>query len=350
MAGGAGTRFWPWSRIDRPKQLLSLAGDESMLAETVERLRGFVPIENVLVVTSMRLRRAVKRALPDLPSSGLLCEPVGRNTAPCVGWAALEAINREPDAVMAVLPADHIVRPIAAFRRAFANALAIADRTRRLVTFGIAPDQPETGYGYIRAGGSLNGAGGALRVEAFHEKPTLERARRFLASDSYYWNSGMFAWRADVILEEVRRHAPRLGASLDRLESARRRGRIAQRAIDQIYPRMESISVDHAVMEKSDRVAMLPAPFRWNDIGSWDAVAGLWPSDESGNSSRDPVVAVASRNNVVASGGKLVALLGVDDLAIIDSGDAILVCKRDRAQQVRDVVSALSEAGLTRLR
>jgi mannose-1-phosphate guanylyltransferase len=346
MAGGSGTRFWPWSRSDLPKQLLPLAGRVSMLGETLARIRNVIPRRNVLVVTGKHLRRAVARAVPELPPESIFCEAVGRNTAACVGWAALEILARDPDGVMVVLPADHIVTPLAAFERSVEEALAVADTQRVLVTFGIKPTSPETGYGYIHARERLGSRNGALRVEAFHEKPSAPRAKRFLRDRNFYWNSGMFAWRADVVLEEIHSHAPRLARALDEMERARRGKRIAQSAVDRVYAGLESISIDHAVMEKSARVAMVPAHFEWSDIGSWDAVADLWPRDADGNSSRDPVIALGSKNNLVATRGKPVALVGVEGLAVVDSGDAILVCRRDRAQDVRSVVSALDAAGL----
>jgi mannose-1-phosphate guanylyltransferase len=358
MAGGSGTRFWPWSRTDRPKQLLPLAGRMSMLGETLARMRNVVPARNVLVVTGKRLRRAIGKTVPELPADALLCEAVGRNTAACIGWAALEILRQDPDGVMIVLPADHIVSPLGAFERTVETALAIADRERLLVTFGIKPTAPETGYGYIHAreharggnGASPPSRNGALRVKAFHEKPSLTRARRFVRDRNFYWNSGMFAWRADVVLEEIRRHAPALGKALDEMERGRRGKRIAQATVDRVYAKLDAISIDHAVMERSERVAMVPADFAWSDIGSWDAVADLWPRDAHGNSSRDPVIALDSRNNLVATHGKPVALVGVEGLAVVDSGDAILVCRRECAQDVRAVVSALDAAGLGALK
>lgn len=349
MAGGSGTRFWPWSRADRPKQLLKFNGRRPMLAETIERIRGVVSAEQILVVTGKRLRRSVARAAAALPASSILCEPVGRNTAPCIGWAALEALHVDPDAVMIVLPVDHVVAPTSAFRAAVEQAINLADASRSLVTFGIEPSQPSTGYGYLQAGRPVAGTGGALRVRSFHEKPSPARAKRFLSAGGYYWNSGMFAWRADVILEEIRRHVPRLAGALERLERGRRGRRIGQAAIDRVYPRLESISIDHAVMEKSDHVLMLPATFEWSDIGSWDALPDLWPADAAGNCTHDPLIAVEAENNVVATNGKPVALLGVDNLAVVDSGDVILVCARERAQDVREIVAALKAAGLEKL-
>jgi mannose-1-phosphate guanylyltransferase len=324
-----------------------------MLAETLDRVTDVVPARNVLVVTAKRLRQAVVRSAPGLHRDAVFCEVVGRNTAACIGWAALEIRERDPDGVMVVLPADHIVRPVAAFKRALEAALALADRERVLVTFGIKPTAPETGYGYIqarRAAATTAKRNGPLRVEAFHEKPSASRARRFVRDRNYYWNSGMFAWRADVVLEEIEHHAPQLAAGLKKMDAARRGKRIPQSAVDRVYAALDSISIDHAVMEKSDRVAMMPAEFEWSDIGSWDAVASLWPQDLAGNSSRDPLIALRARNNLVATQGKPVALVGVEGLAIVDSGDAILVCRRDCAQDVRTVVSVLEDSGLGRLK
>jgi mannose-1-phosphate guanylyltransferase len=232
-------------------------------------------------------------------------------------------------------------------------ALAVAEAERCLVTFGIRPTHPETGYGYVRASDPYSPSWPSTRVRrvaSFHEKPASSRARAFLRRGDYYWNSGMFAWRADVILDEIGQHVPTLSKPMDRLSSRRSRGRIQASELARAYPRLPSISIDHAVMEKSCRVAMIPASFRWNDIGSWDAVADVWPSDESGNATRDPMIAIDAHDNVVATRGKPVALLGVRGLAIVDSGDAILVCPRDRAQDVRAIVAALEARKMGKLR
>jgi mannose-1-phosphate guanylyltransferase len=352
MAGGSGTRFWPWSRRALPKQLLALAGRDSMLRETVDRIRGLVPDQNILVVTAERLARSVRKELPFLPASGILAEPTGRNTAPCIGWAAAEIVRRDAEGVLLVLASDHVVAPLSRFKTDLKTALALADRERALVTFGIPPTFAATGYGYIRAGkpvACMPAGRAAFEARAFHEKPSAARAKRFLAADDFYWNSGMFAWRADVILEEIAEHQPKLSRGLERLYGGRPRGRAARSALVSVYPRLPSVSIDHGVMEAAERVLVLPASFEWNDIGSWDAVAALWPDRGAGNRSRDPIVAVESRNNVVATRGKPVALLGVSDMAVVDAGDAILVCPRDRAEEVRKIVDALGTAGLKTL-
>jgi mannose-1-phosphate guanylyltransferase len=253
---------------------------------------------------------------------------------------------------MLVLPADHVVAPLSSYLADMQRGLAVANEERCLVTFGISPTHPETGYGYLRAGDAVGTpwpSKSVRRVAAFHEKPNAAKARRFL-SGGFYWNSGMFAWRADVIRDELATYLPKLAAGVSALDRTRRRGGIPARELLARYPRLEAISIDHGVMEKSRRVAMVIASFRWSDIGSWDAVGSLWPHDAHGNASRDPVLAIDSRNNVVATRAKPVALLGVSDLAIVDAGDALLVCSRQRAQEVRAVVSALNAAKLSRLR
>lgn len=349
MAGGAGTRFWPWSRTALPKQLLALAGDATMLSETADRVRGFVPDENILVVTGKHLSPGVAQTLPWLPKRSILCEPVGRNTAPCVAWAAKEVLARNRDGVMAVLAADHVIEPAAAFRKALAVAMDEADRSGILATFGIEPTHPATGYGYIRAGRAL--PGGLIRnVRSFKEKPNLALAKRYVKSGDYYWNSGMFVWRADAIWAEVKSALPALAAGLDRLETKRRRGRIAQKHIDAAYPELPAISIDHGVMERSQKIGVIPADFAWNDIGSWDALPGLWPADASNNTSRDPLVSIDSRDNIIATKGKPVALIGVEGLVVVDAGDTLLICPRDRCQEVRSVVAALGKNGLDKLR
>ncbi|MFQ5477493.1 MAG: mannose-1-phosphate guanylyltransferase [Candidatus Binatia bacterium] len=347
MAGGVGSRFWPLSREDRPKQLLRLVGSKSMLQQAAQRVRRLVPIENLLVVTSVRLRKAVIADLPWLPKTCVFAEPEGRNTAPCVGWAALEVRCRESDGVMVVLAADHLVSPQARFLADLRRALSVAWHEKRLVTFGIVPTEPSTGYGYIRAGKVFGQ--GAREAVAFHEKPAAKVAKRYVADPDFFWNSGMFAWRADTILREIQASLPALYDGLMALEKSRTRGRIPAAVLARGYPALPSISVDHGVMESSRRVAVLTASFEWSDVGSWDALHDLLPDDGNGNHSRDPMTALDSTGNLVFSGGKPVALVGVEGLVVVDSGDALLVCRRDRSQEVREVVSRLKSTGNKKL-
>lgn len=350
MAGGVGTRFWPWSRQASPKQFLSLTSGRSMLAETVARLEGLVPAANILVVTGRRYRARVLADCPSLRRANVLGEPEGRNTAPCIGWATMEIQRRCPDAVVAVLSADHCLGRGRAFARDLEKAFRVADAEQALVTFGIRPTTPATGYGYVRAGAPLKGAAPARKVAAFVEKPSLAKARRYVASGKYFWNSGIFAWRADVLWQELAEHLPELARGLLALEPSRRRGVLPAAALDRFWPRLPAISIDYGVLERSRRVVMLEASFSWSDIGSWEAVAELWPADRKGNASRDPVLALEASSNVVASRGKPVVLLGVSGLVVVDAGDALLVCPRERCQDVRAVVDHLDAAGLGALR
>ncbi len=349
MAGGVGSRFWPWSRRDRPKQMLALAASRSMLVETVERLGSLVDAANVLVVTSRRIGREVRRQLPLIPARNVLCEPVGRNTAPCIGWAALEILRRDPDGVMVVLPADHVVKPPGGFVADVRKAMEVADRHRALVTFGIEPAFPATGYGYVRARTPFAEDSRALVVERFCEKPSRVRARRFLSAGGYFWNSGMFAWRADAIMEAIDRHLPELSAGLRRIDGKRVRGRIPAAVLDRRFPRLPSVSIDYGVMEKARNTLLVPASFEWSDIGSWTAVAELWPADDSGNRTRDPLIAIDAGTNVVATRGKPVALVGVEGLVVVDAGDALLVCSRRECERVREVVEEIGRRGWRRL-
>lgn len=348
LAGGVGTRFWPWSREAKPKQLLALTSGRSMLAETVARLAGIVPAENVLVVTGRRYRRQVLEACPGLDPACVLGEPTGRNTAAAIAWATLEVRRRSADAVVAVLSADHRIGGGRAFARDLVQAFAVADRTDRLVTFGIRPSSPATGYGYIRTGRANDG--GAFEVDAFVEKPDLATARRYVAGGRHFWNSGMFVWRVGAIWRELAAHLPALAAALEKMDAKRRRGVVPPSVLDEAWPKLPSISIDYGVLEKSRGVVMLAATFAWADIGSWDAAAALWPADDQGNASRDPLLAIDASGNIVATRGKPVVLLGVEGLVVVDAGDALLVGVRERSQDVRMVVDRLQGAGLGELR
>ncbi len=337
LAGGAGTRFWPLSRRSRPKQVLPVGGEAPMVRATLARLGDLVPPERVLVVTGEDQAAAVAGVLPEIPPENLVLEPAPRNTAPCIGLAAVEALGREPDAVLLCLPADHVMRPAAGFREAAARALARADGAGTLVTFGIEPTRPATGYGYIRRGEET--APGFFRVEEFREKPARERAEEYLAAGGYLWNSGMFAWRADVFLEETDRYMPENGArfALLREDPSRRAD---------LFPRMEPRSVDYGILERTDRAEVLPLALRWDDVGSFAALARLVPGDEAGNHATGELLALDAHGLVtVAPEGHLVAALGVDDLVVVVTPDATLVCPRDRAEEVKSLVAGLRRAG-----
>ena len=345
MAGGSGTRFWPLSRRLKPKQLLALAGGErSLLAETVARIAPLVPPERVIVVTARHLADATRADLPAVPSRNVLAEPVGRNTAPCVGWAAAHIQRRDPDALVAVLAADHHITDEAAFLEVLGRALGAA-REGHLVTVGVTPTRPETGYGYLEVGAPLDeGVHQALR---FVEKPTRERAEEFLARGTFLWNSGMFFFRAAAARAAVQAHLPDLGLALDALDQAAAEGH-EDEALERLYPTLPSVSFDHGVLERAARVAVVPGAFGWSDVGSWVTAWELAPKDARGNASTAPADVVfedAAGCYVHAPPGKVVALVGVEDLVVVDTEDALLVMPRHRAQDVRAVVEALRARG-----
>lgn len=347
LAGGRGTRFWPRSRTRAPKQLLNITGRQTMLQQTAVRLAPLFPPARLWVVTNDQQATQVRRQLPRLPRSHVLSEPVGRNTAAAIALAAVHLLHGSRDALMAVLPADHYVGQPARYRRIVQAALEIAARGPHLVVLGIPPTRPDTGFGYIERGGLYTRVRGAAAYEVrrFTEKPPPERARRYVASRRYYWNAGMFFWRASTFLDCLARFLPRTHSALMRLAETIGTPRYPA-ALRRIYPRLQSISVDYAVMEPATRtrgqkVFVLPAEVAWSDIGSWAAVYELLAGKEGANVSAGDFVALDAEGNFLYSPGKLVAALGVRDLVVVDTADALLICPRDRAQDVARVVKEL---------
>jgi mannose-1-phosphate guanylyltransferase len=349
MAGGSGTRFWPLSRKNRPKQFLALAGDEPLLAATVTRLPPLAKAKETFIVCGPAHAAAARKMLPKLPEQNFIVEPCARNTAPCVGLAALHVARKDERGVIVMLPADHHISKPAAFREAVASAADLASRGV-IATIGIKPSRPETGYGYLKIGPRLaargrKGKGAAHKVERFVEKPDVVTAARYLADGGYLWNSGIFAFRADVILEEIRRAMPVLGEQLDAIDAAFGKPTY-KKTLARIFPECPSISIDYGVMEKSKRIAVVPADFGWSDVGSFAALPDVKPTDRLGNVAEGDAVVVDAHNVVVlAKGGRPVAVVGIDDVVVVDAGDAVLVCRRDRAQDVRQAVEELSRRG-----
>jgi mannose-1-phosphate guanylyltransferase len=348
LAGGSGTRFWPASRRLMPKQLLPLAGrpGEALIAATVRRLEPLVAPENVWIATGQSLAEATAAALPRIPRAQILAEPVARNTAPPIGWAAAVIARTDPDAMLAVLPADHYIADEPGFLRIVERALRAADEGW-LATVGIVPTRPETGYGYIEVGESIGE--GANAVARFVEKPDRARAQQFLDGRKHLWNAGMFFFRARTMRAAMAKHLPELAAGLDRLDAAAAAGDEARVLADE-FPKMPSISIDHGVMEKADHIAVVPGSFGWNDVGSWEVAWELAARDERGNALPAGSVAVDATNNLVVdlargAARKRFALLGVRDLVVVETDDAVLVMPRERAQDVRAVVDALKERG-----
>jgi mannose-1-phosphate guanylyltransferase len=344
MAGGVGSRFWPQSRERSPKQVLEIVGSGSMISNTIARIQPMVPSEQVLVVTNKLQKDIIHRQVPSVPLDHILTEPLGRNTAPCIGLAAKWISHDDPNAVMIVLPADHIIRDTDEFLGVLQRAAQVAQESDALVTIGIKPTHPETGYGYIQFEDSIEknpyATDGIYRVKTFAEKPNLETAEKFLKSGDFLWNSGMFIWKASVILQEIENYLPELGEQLSKLEQTI--GTAAYQAtLEHVYGVIRSISIDYGVMEKASKVFVAKGDFGWSDVGSWDEVVRLTPIDGEGNALRGTVIAKDSQGNYIDAGTKAVAVIGVDEMIVVVTDDAVLICKKGRSQDVKEVVDYL---------
>lgn len=350
LAGGSGTRFWPLSRAARPKQLISITGDRSMLQRTVERVLPLNP-KRILIITNHLQADETERQMQQYGSIPIdvIAEPDARNTAPAIGLAAALIASRDPYGVMAVLPADHFIKDEAALCEAL---LAGAEAARKgyLVTMGILPSRPETGYGYIEADMKLRGEG-PFPVRRFIEKPPLEEALRYLDEGNFFWNSGMFVWEATTILKEMEDHIPTLHNAVKRLSFNNDVWELSdlEKQIRVIYQEVPSISIDYAVMEKSKNVLMLPVEMGWSDVGSWSALPEVIEPDSSGTVcvNAGGHIAVDSSDCLIYADGRMVATVGVHNIVIVSTPDAILVCDRERCQDVKKVVEQLGVAGLT---
>ncbi len=343
LAGGRGTRFWPRSRRSTPKQVLSVTGGQTLIQATVERLTPLIPAENIWVLTNEHVRDEIVKQLPQVRPEQILAEPEQRNTAPAIGLAAHILHSIDPEAVFGVFPSDHVIAAPEAYLEAVEPAFAAA-RDGHIAVLGIKPRWPETGYGYIEfEDGVRAGARGTNRVLSFREKPDLDKATEYVAAGNFFWNAGMFFWRASTVLENLRKHLPKtatLLAGLPPFADARFADRLKE-----VFPLCDNISIDYAVLEKAEGVVGVACgEFGWNDVGSWDAVYELLPRDGADNSGEGLLVRDSS-GNFVQAGNKLVALLGVKDLIVIDTPDAILVADRNRAQQVGELVKMLEKQG-----
>lgn len=342
LAGGRGTRFWPRSRRSHAKQVLRFLGKRSLIQQTVDRLRSVIPPERLWILTSPPLRAEIVRQLPEVPRNQILAEPAQRNTAPAIGLAAHILQSIDPDAVMGVFPSDHIISKPAHYLR-FVRPAFQAAAQGKIVVLGIQPRWPETGYGYIEfPKGVQAGLFEPIRVRRFKEKPDLRTATRYLKAGNFYWNAGMFFWKASVLLDALREFQPKTATLLASLPAFKNRGFLAK--VNTVFPHCESISIDYAVLEKADNVVGLATDdFGWNDVGSWNAVYELLPRDGSANIFRGHALVHDSSGNYVDAEGKLVALVGVKDLVIVDTPDALLIAHRPRSQEVGDIVKKLEQ-------
>lgn len=350
LAGGSGTRFWPLSRHLYPKQLLRILGDETMIQQTMRRVLGSVTPDRVLISTNPQQAESIRVQLSDWKDAlqqNFVIEPEGRNTAPAIGLVALEVVRRDPNGIMVVLPADHVVKREPRFHAAVALGAKLA-AAGHLVTFGITPIRPETGYGYIQPNqkrtlarqGKLTGH----PVARFVEKPNAAKAAQYLKAGHFYWNSGMFVWRAATILEEIQRHQPALGAGLAKIKGLLEAG-ASRQEIDERYRTLPSVSIDNGVMERSSRAAMIPVDFQWSDVGNWSSIDEVAAHDKKGNVVSGKVVDLDSQNSILFADRRVVATIGLTDMVVVDTPDATLVCPKDRSQDVKKIVEILKKQG-----
>lgn len=350
LAGGRGKRFWPYSRAAAPKQFLDITGEGSMLALTFRRLSALMPPERIFVLTLEDLIGAVRKELPGLGRNRVFAEPVGRNTAPSIAVAAALVRRAGGDEPMLVCPADHTIADERAFRRAVTAAATVAARRDVLVTFGVTPSYPATGYGYIEAGRVFERAKGydVLAVKRFHEKPDAKRAAAYVRAHRYYWNSGIFLWRPSVFMDAWARHLP--GGRAPLAAMARALGtREFRRVVAREYRKMPAISVDYGILERADNVVVIPADIGWSDVGSWDSLFEILGTDARGNAGAGRLELVDARNSLFFNPGGVTAAVGVDGIIVVVDGTTVLVCKRGDSQRVREIIDQLEKKKRTDL-
>ena len=348
MAGGSGTRFWPLSRHLFPKQLLRIGGEHTLIQQTMRRVIGCAPAANVLISTNAAQADLIRAQLADWKedlTNGFLLEPEGRNTAPAIALAAMEVLVRDPDGLMLVVPADHVVTG----QRDFEAAVQLASQLAAdgyLVTFGIKPIRPETGYGYIKPKDkALLGKQGKLRgyrVQKFVEKPNATKATQYVKAGNFFWNSGMFVWRAATILEEIGRHQPAITAAMDRIRELKS-ANAPKQAIEDVYCKIKPVSIDNGVMEQSSKAAVVPVTFKWSDVGSWGSLDEVAEKNKTGNVVTGRVIDLESKHSIVYADRRVVATIGLQDMVVVDTPDATLVCPKSRAQDVKKIVDILKQ-------
>ena len=341
MAGGKGERFWPQSRASRPKQFLALTRDgETMIQKTVGRLNDIVDISDVFVVTNANYIDLVKEQLPELPPQNIIAEPKARNTAPCSALAAQIIRKKYEDAIMLVLPSDHLIKFTEMFVDTLRHAIEVAEKGRSLVTIGITPSYPETGYGYIQFSGANKTMPGVYTVERFVEKPNIELAKEYVNAGTFLWNSGMFVWKASSIIANIEQFLPEVAAGTAKIGEKYGTDEFVQ-TLNEIFPDLPSESIDFGVMEKAKDIYTIPGNFGWDDVGSWLAVERINYTNEYGNVVKGDVISIKTKNSTIIGGKKLIATVGLEDVVIVDTDDALLVCAKDSTQDIKKIIENL---------
>lgn len=343
MAGGRGERFWPKSRKNMPKQFLSLTGDgKTMIQLTVERILPLVAMEDIYISTNEDYKSLVKIQLPEIPEENIICEPVSRNTAPCIGLSAVYIAHKEQDAIMLVLPSDHLVKYNSMFISSLQDACEVAEQNDNLITLGITPDYPETGYGYIKFNPAEKDsvAQRAYAVDGFVEKPSLEMAKEYLASEQYLWNSGMFIWKVSSILNNFQKYMPDVYEGLMKIQNAIGTN-TEETVLQKEFELFISESIDYGVMEKAEHIYVIPGTFGWDDVGSWLAIERINKTNEFGNVIKGNIITVNTTNTIIEGDKKLIAAVGIEDTVIVDTNDALLVCAKEHAGEIKKVLENL---------
>lgn len=345
LAGGFGSRFWPRSRKDYPKQLLKIFGNESMIRLTVNRLKSITKPNNILIVASENLCLKMKSELPEIPETNFIVEPSGRNTAPAIGLAAVHIYNRDVNAVMCIYPADHLILEVEKFSEIVTQGIHFANENPALITMGVNPTYPATGYGYIQIGDSTDTNSDIYKVKTFAEKPPIESAKRFVESREFLWNSGMFIWKAEIILLEMKTYMPELHESLDVIYDSIKSGKY-DIVLDREWEILQPESIDYGIMEKAKNTYTLKADFSWNDMGTWKSVYDVLSKDENGMILQGNVISIQSQDSIVYSQDKLTAVIGIDNIAVVNTDDATLIMPLEQAEKVKEVVTQLKNSGM----
>lgn len=347
MAGGSGTRFWPRSRTKKPKQYLNIFGEKSLIQETVQRFSQFMPEERIYIISARAQKDVLEEQISELPMENFIYEPEGKNTLPAIGLAALFIADKDPDGILVVSPSDHLIQNEPLFTQTIESATLIAEKTNGIVTIGITPKYPATGYGYVQTADEVR-MGQLIRsysVQQFVEKPNHEVASGYLKRGGFFWNSGIFVFRVSAFLESVKNFAPKLYADLMRIKDSIGTEQFAT-SLDEIYRNVESISIDYGILEKAKNVFLVQGDFVWNDLGSWEEVYKYEQKDENQNAARGQVILLDTRNSYVYAPDSLVAVVGLEDVIVVQEGNTILVCKRDRAEDIKQVVGEISKRNL----